>query len=144
MQISKEESLVIDGLRFVAVLSIAAAHTVSSNFATSLTVNNFGIGGVALFFIISGYLFNGDISVKALAKNSMQRLILPTWFTGSLLYCYFTIRHGELGLLSWVSWNFGYKTYLWYMTVLIILYIIFYTLKRNKYLYMFTPPSCYG
>ena len=127
---TNNKSLIISVMRAVAVLSIVSAHVdaVIDDYSSRL-LRNFATGGVAVFFVISGYLFfYNKRGIIDFFKRKFSTIFIPWLFTGTITFLYTEIRHlgiGGLSIISYLKWIFGIKTYLWYMTVLVALYILF-------------------
>lgn len=123
-----------------AVLSIICAHCggvnegsgylniVSSNILSSL-----GSIGVGIFLFLSGYLmFFTKKNAADFFTKKITSLVLPWFFCGTLVYLYVYLRKGGLGFISLVKWLLGIDTYLYYMTVLSVLYLVCFFIRKNK------------
>ena len=53
-------------------------------------------------------------------------------FTATFVYLYVDLRKGGLGLLSWFKYIVGIQSYLWYMSALLILFLIFRLLSKYR------------
>lgn len=133
----KRVSGVMYAAKFLAFFSVCCAHTYYNAFAGTPPVLNlftqFGTCGVAVFFFISGYYFKKERPAKFLRKKAMS-LFIPWAFWGCAAYCtrfwdnsafYFD----PLEILRWLS---GIGTYLWFLTVLLCLLILFNLLPDKK------------
>lgn len=123
----------IFNFKFFAIVSVVCAHVaeVNPNFSYANVVcgnllHSFGAIGVSIFFIISGYLFPGIRStVYDFLKSKVNTLFLPWFFTGSLVYLYVAIRKTGIDLLQWISFVLGIGTYLYFMSMLVMCYLVF-------------------
>ena len=119
--------------RVFAVLSIVAAH-VSINgpeFITNM-IRAVSSIGVTVFIILSGYFYRTQKynSVFELLKDKFKTIIIPWLVMGTFTYVYYAVVSGGFSVSKWILWLLGYKTFLYYLPMLMLCYIIFY--KRNK------------
>ena len=122
-----------------AVLSIISAHCayVSPNFSKSnlfcsRLLNSFGSFGVGIFLFFAGFfMFLTKSAPKDFFLKKLKTLLLPWLFCGTLVYLYVYIRKGGYGIKSWCLWILGYNTYLYYMSVLFLLYIMCFFFRKN-------------
>jgi peptidoglycan/LPS O-acetylase OafA/YrhL len=130
----------IYALKVFAVVSIVAAHSGGVGLKTNQVNNIFswildqiGSIGVGLFFIVSGYLFyNNRHNLNTFFKKKVKTIFLPWIVTGTLVYLYVVLRKGSIGFESWINFLLGNGTYLYYLTLLITFYIIFFYTSKNK------------
>lgn len=133
----KRISDVMYAAKLLAFFSVCCAHTYYNAFAGTPPVLNmlyqFGTFGVAVFFFISGYYFKKERAVKFIRKKAVS-LFIPWVFWGCAAYCtrfwdnsafYFD----PLEILRWLS---GVGTYLWFLTVLLCLQVLFNLLPDKK------------
>ena len=119
--------LFITFLRALAAILITNAHYVGV-YPTDLIANG-GLLGDVLFFSVSGYcLYNIDLSFpKWYAKRIIR--IYPAVFLITLIYLLFGFYSLEEHNLFW--W-FVYPTYYHFVTSIMILYIPYYFIIKNK------------
>lgn len=129
-------------LKFFAVISIVSAHvnsilnnTSQFNYIASVFLQEIAIFGVPIFLIISGYLYskNKD-NLTVFFKKRIKTLIIPWIMTGTVVFLYITLRKGNLNLVSYGNFLIGNGTYLYYLSILFMLYAIFWKLKNKKIL----------
>lgn len=132
----KKRNSVVDLVKGIAIISVFCAHSNSvfegcNKFEqiSSLLLRNIGTWGVVCFFFISGALFNiKQIELKGFAPyfmNKVRRIIVP-WLIGStVIYMYVYLRHPPLSFWSWIKFMFGYDSYFYYFSVLILFYFMF-------------------
>ena len=123
-----------------AVLSIVSAHCayVSENscrlnlFASRL-LNSFGSIGVGIFLLFAGYFMSGTkLNIREFFLKKAKSLAVPWLFCGTLVYFYVYLRSGGISIKSWILWVLGDQTYLYYMTVLCLLYFICFFFRKNR------------
>lgn len=132
-----------DVAKTIATFSIICAHLSPTNskdiFSIKLSwiYNLFGIVGVPLFFFISGYLFfkNTD-NFKKFMDKKIKQIIIPWIFVGTFCYLIvFYFKH-NISFINYLKFIYGYGSYLYYLSVLLILYLINFRFKNNnKFLY---------
>lgn len=131
---NRNESISVS--KAIAILCVIVAHTTFNNFPEILSALFARIGsmGVPVFMIISGYLFHVKEDIGGFIKKKFKTIIIPWWFCGIVMYIYTYLRMGDdiniAGLLKFVL---GKGSYLYYMTVLMCCYIIFYYPMKKKF-----------
>lgn len=133
----------IYALKVLAIISIVSAHcfTITNmnklNIAFSGLLALVGSIGVGVFFIISGYLFlNNKYDIKVFFLKKINTIFLPWIVTGTAVYLYIYLRKGGLGFSSWLHYLLGNGSYLYYLTLLTIFYLLFfYTSKSKKFIF---------
>ena len=86
----------------------------------SRLLQTMGSLGVPIFFFLAGYVFR-DKKLKPWLKSKVTGLLIP-WFTcGLLVYLYVYLRKGGISALSLIRWLLGDGTYLWYLSVMVLL-----------------------
>ena len=138
MKLSKEQSDIIYGIKAFCILGVVCAHT-SANVAggfiaerLSCFLNGMGCIGVPIFFFLSGVLFlNREQSLFVFFKKKMGSLFLPWLLTGTIVWLYVVLRKGGISLIAWANYVLGNGSYLYYMSMLLICYLIFWG-KRFK------------
>lgn len=126
-----------DILRFIAIFSVVSAHSnvASSNSDYSIGIANellhiFGTFGVPLFFFISGYFyinkFNKDFIIR-----KIKTVIIPWFFVETIVWLYIVLRKGGINFSNWFSFIIGNGHSTYYLTVLMILYVLFSYNRQN-------------
>lgn len=130
----------IDAIKFFAIISVICAHiapTSNNNIFSSklsLLFDNFGCVGVGIFLIISGYFFyNNTKGLKEFLKGKIKTIFIPWLFVGTLVYLFVFGFKGTISFVEYIKFIFGYGSYLYFLSVLILLYLIYYKLKKNIY-----------
>lgn len=77
---------------------------------------------------MSGYFYNNKkfCSFGALLKNKSFSIGIPWLFLGTVSYLYNAILSKNFGILAYLKWIIGNGTYLYFLTVLFLLFLIFY------------------
>ena len=123
-------------MKAFAIFSVLCAHThpvldSASDFLhrVSQILSEIGAVGVGVFFVISGYLFQQGRKHKKsfgiFVEKKFKGLIIPWVTSATIVYLYVAIRKGG-SVLEYLLMLVGYESYCWYMTVLFVIYIIFY------------------
>lgn len=132
---SKKCSTMFTIARAFALISIVCAHVTfrgEASFADRL-YSVLGSIGVITYMFMSGYYYSTQKfnSFFAMLKNKAISVGIPWLFLGTVIYVYNSLVGGAaITPLEWFKWVIGYKTYLYYVTVLFICFMLFY--KTNK------------
>lgn len=130
----------IYALKAFAIISIVSAHcgilavnTNQLNIIFSLILGQIGTIGVGIFFILSGYLFyKNKNSFGVFFLKKIKTVLMPWIVVGTAVYFYVFFRKGGIGLNSWFDFLVGNGSYLYYLTLLIIFYLLFFYTAKNK------------
>lgn len=139
----KEYIYLIKGL---AIFCVVCAHSSSiSDNAGGVThiiselLNYLGTMGVPVLFCISGYLFaRNKKSWSVFWRRKLVTIIVPWIFCETLLWLYVVVRKGGMSLDGWGKFLIGYKSSTYYLTILMIFYVIFWGLKSEILMYSLT------
>lgn len=117
--------------RVIAILTVISAHI---TIRTSDLVANFysaiGSIGVVVFMIASGYYYK-HTDFLTLVKKKTISIVIPWIVIGSAVWLVDTLLNGRgFSIQSLFLWLVGYKTYLYYVVVLLICFVLFYV--HNK------------
>lgn len=129
----------------ISIFSVAAAH-VSSAFAYAGEMEKFcvrllsslGTIGVPLFFLISGYLYEKSLKKhdwKYIVKSKLEGLCIPWMINGTIVWLYVVLRKGGISFKNWLYFLIGIDSYLYFMFVLVILYMLYVVMRKNKFLF---------
>lgn len=119
------ESKTFYWMRTFALVAVVMAHAdylyADSQFLNRL-ITSFSDSGVAVFFFASGAYWRWRPLNETLKHTAK---LLPPWIIlGSLVYAMGAVSSG-FSLISWLCWLIGKNTYLWYMTIYVIIQIVF-------------------
>lgn len=124
-------------VKALAILFVIIAHT---NFSTiqnpilGMVFGRLGAMAVPIFLILAGYYYdtNKIRSLGHLIKKKAVGLCLPWFFCGVLVYSYTALRTNTgLQFGAAIRFLLGNGSYLYYLTVLLILQIVFYFLRKG-------------
>lgn len=89
-----------------------------------------GTIGVIVFFVIAGALFHYErYSLKEFFTKKILYLALPWVISGTAVYLYVYLRKPPVTFIGWVNYIVGNGSYLYYLTVLVLCYLIFWFIK---------------
>ncbi len=133
-----QEKRLIQVLRLLALISIICAHVAeipdysnTINQVFSLALDSIGTIGVGIFLLISGYLFSmNKYSLNVFIVKKIRNIIIPWFFLGTIDFLYVALRKGGLTLANWIL-TLTVNSHMYYLTVLILLYILFWKIKDN-------------
>lgn len=131
-------------MKSFAIFSVLCAHTavVPDGFSPvtryiACFMSEIGAIGVGIFFVISGYLFivgtSRDKGYIYFFKNKIHSILIPWFISATLVYVYVAMRKGG-SLSEYIMSMFGYLSAYWYLSVLVILYVLFYFISQGKHL----------
>lgn len=123
----------IDYIKGLAIISVISAHCnavldTTNQFAvlSSLLLQNIGTLGVICFFVISGMLFHHpEKNIGRFFKKKVTNIVIPWLISGAFVYLYVYLRKPPITLGGWINFVLGNGSYCYYLTVLMLLYIIF-------------------
>ena len=130
LKISEKESDLIWEIKAVAIIFTICAHcnTVLENNSlpaktVSCLLGSFGSLGVPIFLFFSGYLFSYKPLIKCI-QTKIKSMVIPWLFCGTLVYLYVYLRKGSLSISTYSKWLIGIDTYLWYLSISILLIVL--------------------
>ena len=124
--------------RVWAILSVITAHATFrvDNACVQDLLTCLGSVGVVTFFIISGYYFNPVKygSLGRFLKPKIATIFVPWLFLGTFVYAESVlVMHKGISLLAYAKFLLGHGSYLYYLTVLILCYVLyFYGVKAGR------------
>lgn len=128
-------------LKAVAIFSTIAAHCtlvdnqLESNYIAMFSASvlaSIGSIGVPLFLVISGYLYNNSKELKTIIKNKIESICIPWFFWGTLVWLYIVLRKGGITLESWGNFLIGNGSYLYFNTILLFMFAVFYWMRNSR------------
>lgn len=135
-RISERDSTALYFIKAVAILASVAAHVSTIDLSTPVTGfftrawDMFSCVSVGSFLIIAGIFYTrapGDS--RSFWKRKAKSMILPWVFCALLTYGYRAIFE-EFSLLGLVSWLFGYSSWLYYVTIHLLMLALFKPIYR--------------
>lgn len=144
LPLEKKSNKVISKMKGTALISIVSAHTAIGNSQTligELSVKllaTLGVFGVIVFFFLSGYVYANDTkTLRQFWVRKFNTLIIPWLFIGTIVY-YISALGGSLKeaitIKEWFYFIIGQGSYLYFVPVLLICYLITYSTRNNNYL----------
>lgn len=94
--------------------------------------------GVYIFLILAGYFFNYKKypDLKSLLLDKTKKICIPWLACGLLTYfSNFMLKPVYFNLTEIINWLLGNGTYLYYLTMLMLIYIVIYLLPKNQKVY---------
>lgn len=79
-----------------------------------------------VFFVVSGILFcckEGETA--SFFRVRVKRLVIPWILSATAVYLYVYLRKPPIGIQSWINFVIGNGSYCYYMTILMLLYLIY-------------------
>lgn len=117
--------------RFIALVCITSAH---ASMGDGYLINSFANAGVAVFFLVSGIYYNPCTFVDRIRKS--KKFVIPWVVLGSSTFVLNCILTHDFSIIDYFLWIIGYNTYLWYLTIYLIIMIVFSicSIEKNKHL----------
>lgn len=126
-------SEIVATARIYAIVSVLCAHLSYANSVVGDLFVKLGTIGVVVFLISSGYYFVPQKfdGFKALLKKKTKSICVPWIILGSLVWVYNVLLSPKFrSPLGYVKWILGNGTYLYYITVLIVCFLLCYKAKK--------------
>lgn len=103
------------------------------NVLCSQILDYLGTFGVPVFFCISGYLFAGNTrTLREFWQRKVATLFLPWIFCETVLWFYVVLRKGGISVTAWLLFLLGYHHTTYYLTILVVFYVIYWKIRSNK------------
>ena len=114
-------------LKALAIICVAAAHCPGFNspFAESARAL-LGTLGVPVFLICSGFFFKRDEEAKTFWLKKLKTIVVP-WLVWGVITFMIPVLAGtyKFGVLPLAKWIIGYKTWLYFVPVLLLCFVLF-------------------
>ncbi|MBE5958503.1 MAG: hypothetical protein E7254_06535 [Lachnospiraceae bacterium] len=131
MQADKKISIIASNARVFFLISIVSAHIGLSETAPIVIqqfwshISSIGVVG---YLIISSYYYNKNkwTNIYEMLKRKTTTVLVPWFIMGSVGYCYKAILSHSMSIIEYLKFIIGNGSYLYYMTVLFLCFIIFY------------------
>lgn len=126
---------ILNVAKCLAIISVILAHCRSTDYGFLSTITErIGTLGVLTFLIMGGYYFNIEkYGFIPFFKNKLKTIFIPWMFTGTVVY----LIGLHFNLIDWLLWIVGYKTYLYYLTIIMSCFLILSFFSKRKHLYFF-------
>ena len=121
-------------LRGFAIISVAYAHSLTLSSHTPNTIGKlFGLIGVPLFLICSGYFFRKQKIDWGFAQNKLRSIVVPWLIWGSFAYGLSVVLSTTgLSLSEYIDFILGHGSWLYYVPVYLLI-ILVYNFFSGKY-----------
>ena len=137
--IDKAECDTLWNMKALAIIAVVACHCCYVNENASrlnkLMVYVFEYWmsyGVPIFYFAAGYLFHSDEKgFRYFCKKKIKTIIIPWIFTGTLVWLYVVLRKGGMNWNNWIHYLFLKESYLYFLTDLLVFYVLFYIIVKN-------------
>ena len=120
--------------RIYALISIVCAHIYFADSVVSAVFSRVGTVGVITFLMMSGFFYRPKKfkSFSAMIKKKLLTVVIPWIILGTLtwLYNFLLSNNTSNWFIRYFKWIIGNGSYLYYLTVLFVCFLIFY--KHNK------------
>lgn len=130
MDFNKKLSNTFMVARVFALISIVSAHLYFTNapYAVEKAYSSIGSIGVVAFLLMAAYFYNTQKynSILHMLRNKLYTVGLPWLFWGSVSYIYNSLLSRNFSVIAYLNWMLGNGSYLYYLTVLFLLFVIFY------------------
>lgn len=119
----------------IAILSVICAHCTYETFVLQRITTILGSIGVPIFLIRSGYFFNKDEPAKKFWTKKLKNIVIPWIIISPCLYAYSAVfsTYG-FNLRDCFLYCIGYKTWLYFVPILMAYYAVFRLFKGNWFL----------
>lgn len=128
-------------IRCIAILSVIAAHVNivdNSNCLSTLITHIWGVlscFGVPAFLITGGYYYHRDKNdSKIYWQKKLHSVIIPWVIASFVTYSVFSFLRQSLSVVDYFKWFIGSGTFHYYMTIYVVMLVIFKFIRRTPYL----------
>lgn len=126
---SYDNSKALYVIKAFAILSVIFAHCVYKNPTVQKMTSLIGIVGVPVFLICAGIFFNQNESPKLFWVKKVKGIVVPWMIFGTITYLLSAILGNDFSFHSFLFWLIGYGTWLYYVTILLLYYLLFRAIK---------------
>lgn len=140
-------------LKAFAIVAVVACHCTNTidnpgriNTIATYFFDAWKGSGVPVFYFCAGFFFKGRDNFLSFLKNKVVSIVLPWICTGTLIWLYIVLRKGGASFDNWLGYLFLRDSYLYFLTDLMIFYVIMYVAHKYKWIYIavciYTGISC--
>lgn len=130
--LTKEQSLLLRGIAIFLVLICHYAVWIGEIFHSDLLeygLGRFGVYGVDLFFVVSGYGLVKSVGKKRINGTFLWKRFKTVYLPYLLIVGLITVYDGGIsGMTGWVSFLTGAEY--WYIRNILVFYLAFYVVYR--------------
>ena len=121
----------------IAIYMVVCAHCTYDNYYLERITRIFGSIGVPVFLVRSGFYLNIEEPTKRFWFKKLKSIIIPWLIISPCLYVFSIFRNiASFSLVDCVLYCIGYETWLYYIFILIVYYVVFRLLKEEWFLYV--------
>ena len=133
----KQNSKAFYVIKAFAILSVIFAQcSYHSSPAVQAISSLLGTIGVPIFLISSGVFFNALENGKAFWLKKLKTIICPWIIFGFLTYLVSVVLGSSFSLIDMFFWWIGYGTWMYFVTILLICYVVFRAIRWNGLPYL--------
>ena len=122
-------------MKAIAIISVAMAHCTYIDADIQRITDIFGTIGVPIFLITGGLFFKSNQPWKEFMLAKMRRIVLPWLIWGGITYILHIVNDKSvIKVYDYILWILGYKTWLYYVPVILICYFVFNYSTSIKYI----------
>lgn len=134
---NQETSKTLYRLKAFALVAIVMAHTYYTEIPNEWAVryiHRFCTAGVFCFFFLSGFFFHPTKGqAAAFIRKKISSLVCPWFFCSSLYFALLVVTHTmSPNLKHYINFVLGNGSFLYYLTVLCIFYLLFWHFSQNR------------
>ena len=131
--IDKKLSERIYSVKALCILLVVCAHMTSNNYNCQWVMSLISVLAVPMFFFLSGFFYDYNNSLETLI-NKIKKICIPWSVWGGVTYC-ISVYTGSISfsIKKMILYILGKGSLYYYLSVLIILYIIFKYMNKIKF-----------
>lgn len=121
-------------LRGIAILTVIVAHCTYNSKSLQTLADIIGTIGVPVFLVLNGFFINMNQNVEVFIKTKFKKIVVP-WIVWSVITYGVLILAGgktEITVIDFLKWMIGYKTWLYYVPIMLINMIIIIMMRNQK------------
>ena len=133
----KDISETVYVLKALAIICVVSAHCSSYSYLPAEHMRALlGTVGVPVFLMCSGYYCRREQERDVFWKKKLRHIVVPWLLWGIMTYIQVTVlTHEELYLEDALRWIVGYKTWLYFVPVLLVCFVIYRISLTDWWLY---------
>ena len=147
---TSEKIWLLKAFAIIAVVACHCTHTIENpgkiNVFATYFFDSWKEIGVPVFYLCAGFFFKANENILTFIKNKTVSVVLPWVCTGTAVWLYIVLRKGGMSFYNWADYLFLRGSYLYFLTNLMIFYLIMYLAHKHKYIYYlicaYTVLSC--
>ena len=122
----KDISIRLYVLKMLCILCVIYAHQSSNIVNINYWMHSVGNIAVPLFYILSGFFYRSEVGIIDTLKKKIRTICIPWLIWGTCTYIIIeVIGNSDVSVVNYFRWIFGYSSLYYYLTVLMIMYVLF-------------------